>query len=126
MYTLRQRAMAALRCRSTSTRGFLVPGFVWRTHAVETPPLTKQTNKRYAYVFRHVQDGQHEEDVLLSVLQLFVLKVAVDLGVAQRELAGQVLEVGGDVGPGLRLPLEPQAPTRPVDLLQQLENTMTN
>ena len=75
----------------------------------------------YTHVLRHLQDGQHKEDVLVAVLELLVLKVSVGLGVAQGELGGQVLEVGGNVSPGLRLTLEPETPARAVDLFQQLK-----
>ena len=80
----------------------------------------------YTHVLRHLQDGQHKEDVLMAVLELLVLKVSVGLVVTQGELGGKVLEVGGDVGSGLDLALEAQSPARAVDLFQQLEINSIN
>lgn len=75
--------------------------------------LEKQT-----YVFRHLQHGEHEEDVLLAVLELFVFKVVVDLAISQGELFGQVFEVRSNVGFGLGVPLEAKGSARSVYLLQ--------
>lgn len=73
------------------------------------------------YVVWHLQDGEYKEDVFLSVLELLVFKLSVELPVSQREVFAQLFEVGCDVRFGLRLPLEPEASARSVYLLQQLE-----
>lgn len=80
---------------------------------------TKLSN--VTYVVWHLQDGEHKEDVFLSVLELLVFKLSVELPVSQREVFAQLFEVGCDVRFGLRLPLEPEASARSVYLLQQLE-----
>lgn len=73
------------------------------------------------YVVWHLQDREHKEDVFLSVLQLLVFKLSVELPVSQREVFAQLFEVGGDVRFGFRLPLEAEASARSVYLLQQLQ-----
>lgn len=73
------------------------------------------------YIFRHLQNSEHKEDVFLAVLELLVFKVAVDLPISQGEVFGHVFEVGGDIGFGFCLPSEPQSSARSVYLLQQLQ-----
>ena len=77
--------------------------------------------REQTYIFRHLQNSEHKEDVLLSVLQLFVLEAPVGLCVSECELAGQVFEVRRDVGFGFCLPAEAKASARLVYLLQQLQ-----
>lgn len=78
-------------------------------------------NTEQTYVFRHLQNSKHKEDVLLAILELLVFKVPVDLAISQGELFGQVFEVGSDIGFGFCLPPEPKASASSVYLLQQLQ-----
>lgn len=78
------------------------------------------------YVLREVQQCEHKEHILLSVLQWPVAEVTVVLAVAQRELHGEGLEAGSDVGPGIRLAglsanTQGSADTGPVDLFKELK-----
>lgn len=77
--------------------------------------------KEQTYVFRHLQNSKHEEDVFLAILELLVLKVAVDVSVSQGKIFGQGFVVGSDVGFGFCLPLEPKGSARSVYLFQQLQ-----
>lgn len=73
------------------------------------------------YIFRHLQNSKHKEDVLLAILELLVFKAPVGLAISQGELVGQVDEGGSDVGFGFYLPPEPKASASSVYLLQQLQ-----
>lgn len=73
------------------------------------------------YVFRHLQNSKHKEDVLLAILELLVFKSPVGLAISKSELVWQVFEVGSDIGFGLCLPPEPKASASLVYLLQQLQ-----
>lgn len=77
--------------------------------------------KEQTYVFRHLQNSKHEEDVFLAILELLVLKVAVDVSVSQGKIFGQGFVVGSDVGFGFCLPLEPKGSASSVYLFQQLQ-----
>ena len=77
--------------------------------------------KEQTYVFRHLQNSKHEEDVLLAILELLVLKVAVDVAVSQGKIFGQGFVVGSDVGFGFCLPLEPKGSASSVYFFQQLQ-----
>lgn len=57
----------------------------------------------------------------MAVLELLVLKVAIDLAISQGELFGQVFEVSSNIGFGFCLPLEAKASACSVYLLQQLQ-----
>lgn len=83
--------------------------------------VRKYADDMVTYVVWHLQDSKHKEDVFLSVLELFVFKLSVELPVSQREVFVQLFEVGCDVWFGLRLPLEPEASACSVYLLQQLQ-----
>lgn len=72
--------------------------------------------KEQTYIFRHLQNSKHKEDVLLAILELFVFEVPVDFAISQGELFGQVFVVGSDIGFRLCLPPEPQASARSVYL----------
>lgn len=76
--------------------------------------------KEQTYIFRHLQNSKHKEDVFLAVLELLVFKVPIDLAISQVEVFGQVFEVCSDIGFGFCLPLEPKASASSVYLLQQL------
>lgn len=78
----------------------------------------KKQNKEQAYVFWHLQDSKHKEDVFLAILELLVFKVSIDLAISQCELFGQVFEVGSDVGFGFGVSLKPKAPACSIYLLQ--------
>ena len=69
-----------------------------------------------AYVFRELQEGQHEAGVLVSAEQRAVQEVAVGVAVAQGELGWKLLEVGGDVRPRLSLAPDSQTLAGAVDL----------
>lgn len=73
------------------------------------------------YIFRHLQNSEHKEDVFLAVLELLVFEVAVDFAVSQGELFGQVFEVSSDIGFGFDVPLKAKASACSVYLLQQLQ-----
>lgn len=77
--------------------------------------------KEQTYVFRHLQNSKHEEDVLLAILEFLVLKVAVDVAISQGKIFGQGFVVGSDVGFGFCLPLEPKGSACSVYLFQQLQ-----
>lgn len=77
--------------------------------------------KYWTYVVGHLENCEHKEDVFLSVLELLVFKIPIDLAISQCEVFAQVFEVGSDVSFGFRLPLEPEASARSVYLLQQLQ-----
>lgn len=73
------------------------------------------------HVFQHLHDGEDEQDVFLSALQLLVLELAVHLAVPQDELFGETLEVGGDISFGFSLPPEPELSAGSVYLSEQLQ-----
>lgn len=72
------------------------------------------------YVVQHVHDGQDEQDVFLSALQLLVLELAVHLAVPQYEIFGETLEVGSDISFGFSLPPEAKFSAGSVYLSEQL------
>lgn len=83
----------------------------------------------FTHVFREVEQRQHEEDVLLTILQRPIAEVSVVLAIPERELQGEGLVAGGDIGPGFRLaglPANAQgaADAGSVDLFEQLEGSV--
>lgn len=77
--------------------------------------------EKRSYIFGHFQNSEDKENVLLAILELLVFKAPVGLAISQLEVVGQGFEVGGDVGFGFRLPLEPKGSASLVYLLQQLQ-----
>lgn len=77
--------------------------------------------KEQPYVFRHLQNCKHKEDVFLAILELLVFKLPIDLAISQGKIFGQAIEVGSDISFGFCLPLEPKASARLVYLFQQLQ-----
>lgn len=51
------------------------------------------------HILGEVQQCQHKENILLSVLQWTVAEVSVVSPVTQRELQREELKVSGDIGP---------------------------
>lgn len=83
---------------------------------------------RFTHVLREVEQRQHEEDVLLAVLQRPIAEVSVVLAIAERELQGEGLIAGGDISPGVRLAglsanAQGPADAGSVDLFEQLEGS---